>query len=102
MTFGPDGRLYVAGWTANSVFRYTPTGELVDVFASAAKGGLAAPANVSFGPDGRLYVTAVASRRLFRYVPTTGELIDVIAAPGNCDEPQAVPSLTFMPMTFRR
>jgi streptogramin lyase len=61
MTFGPDGRLYVADGD-QGVLRYDGvSGAFIDVFISRLANGGIAPREVAFGPDGNLYVDALNS-----------------------------------------
>ena len=79
MTFGPDGNLYVTGWSSYAVHRYNgTTGAFVDLFVPP--GTLSNPAGLAFGPDGNLYVASWGNSRVQRYDGTTGAFLGTFAS----------------------
>ncbi len=83
MTFGPDDHLYVSRAGASDVVRFNGvTGELIDVFITAGRGGLQRPLTPAFGPDGNLYVGDFGSHSIRRYDGTTGAFIDEFVTAG--------------------
>ena len=65
LTFGPDGRLYVADKFASSIAVLDPeTLEIVDRFGG---GELAGVHDISFGADGKAYVAATGTSTLVVY-----------------------------------
>jgi DNA-binding beta-propeller fold protein YncE len=97
MTFGPDGKLYVANFYSSdlSVKRFEgpsgPTpGAFIDAFIPAGSGGLAIPSGLIFGPDGNddgqldLYVATLENGnikgRVNRHDGMTGAFIDTYVA----------------------
>jgi len=68
LTFGPDGKLYVASVRINQVRKYDPdTGEFLGVFINNIPG----PWGLGFGPDGNLYVVDI-NGAIQKYNGTTG------------------------------
>ncbi|MCK6445264.1 MAG: NHL repeat-containing protein [Planctomycetes bacterium] len=56
LTFGPDGKLYVASGNTDSVLRYdAATGAFVDVFVAPGAGGSDFPTFLAFRPDAAVY-----------------------------------------------
>lgn len=84
-TFGPDGNLYVASFDNDMVLRYDgTTGAFIDIFVTAASGGLNGPDNGTiFGPDGNLYVPSFFGHRVLRFNGTTGAFIDIFVNIGS-------------------
>jgi len=81
LAFGPDGNLYVASQSNNSVIRYDgSTGSFIDAFVPSGSGGLTTTEAVLFGPDGNLYVTEFAGNRILRYDGVTGAFLGVFAS----------------------
>ena len=67
LTFGPDGKLYVASAGSDRIVRYDPaTGVFTDTFADVSGMGHAGPIGVAFGPDGNLYVSTFDLAGSFR------------------------------------
>lgn len=62
IAFGPDGRLYVASLTTNSVLRYErASGAFVDAFVANGTSALIQPTFLVFAPDARVYGTPTAN-----------------------------------------
>jgi sugar lactone lactonase YvrE len=73
LTFGPDGNLYVASFSTNTVDEYSgTTGASIGTFVSAGSGGLNGPFTIGFRPDGFLYVSSQNDGAVYRYNSTTG------------------------------
>jgi hypothetical protein len=71
--WGPDGNLYVASFSTNTVNKYdATTGAYLGAFVPAGSGGLNGPNFLVFRPDGFLYVTSQAGGAVNRYSATTG------------------------------
>ncbi len=51
-----DGRVYVADFDNNEVYRFSAAGAFIDKFIPASSGTLFEPSGLAFGPDGYLYV----------------------------------------------
>jgi hypothetical protein len=82
LTFGPDGHLYVATYTNNSVLKLDGTnGTFLATFVAPGSGGLAYPTSLTFGPDDHLYVVCRGSNAVFRYHGATGSFMDQFVAP---------------------
>ncbi|HEY71239.1 MAG TPA: DUF11 domain-containing protein, partial [Anaerolineae bacterium] len=80
---GPDGSVYVSGWTSNNVVRYdAATGAFIDEFIPVGSGGLDGSSGMAFGPDGNLYVSSYWTQEVLRYNGTTGAFIDVFVTAG--------------------
>ena len=76
-TFGPDGNLYVTGFSTHEVKRYDPaTWNLIDTFVTAGDGGLDGPTDLAFGPDGNLYVASHYTDSVLRFDGSTGNFVD--------------------------
>jgi DNA-binding beta-propeller fold protein YncE len=76
VTYGPDGRLYVACAGDNGISRIDPaTGQSLS-FVLGGTGGLASPRSLVFGPDGNLYVSS-ASGDVLKYHGATGSFLGV-------------------------
>lgn len=73
ISFGPDGDVYLGGYTSDSVFRFDGTtgaakGEVVRRSAT-----LDGPDNgLTFGPDGKLYIPGYDTNNVVRWDPQTG------------------------------
>ena len=83
---GPDGNVYVSGWTSGNVVRYNPTtGAFIDEFAdlTALAPARSAALGMAFGPDGNLYVAAPSDSEVLRYNGTTGAFIDAFVTAGS-------------------
>jgi sugar lactone lactonase YvrE len=80
---GPDGNVYVASATTNSVIRYTPSGQLLGTFVAAGSGGLSNPRAVAFGPDGNLYVSSVTNNNVLEYNGGTGAFLSMFVPAGS-------------------
>ena len=75
---GADGRRYVASHGTDEVLRFdAATGAFVDVFVTAAAGGLSGPTGLLFGHDGSLLVASRATNQVLRYDAATGAFVDV-------------------------
>jgi DNA-binding beta-propeller fold protein YncE len=71
--FGPDGNLYVANYSPNTVVRFDgTTGAGLGTFVPSGSGGLTGATGLAFGPDGNLYVSSRDSNQVMRYSGTTG------------------------------
>ncbi|HSF18406.1 MAG TPA: NHL repeat-containing protein [Vicinamibacteria bacterium] len=78
LTFGPDGRLYVAAGDSNRILRYDGvTGALVDVFIEDPR--IEGPRNIAFGPHGGLYVADAVRNQILRYDVETRAFDRVVA-----------------------
>jgi sugar lactone lactonase YvrE len=78
MTIGPDGLLYVCGYSTEGVLRYSAvTGEYLGTFAAVAR-----PVDLEFGPDGYLYVSSEWHDRIERHDPVTGNFVNIAVAAG--------------------
>ena len=76
ITFGPDGKLYVADADDDLVRRINPTTGVVEQnFGVAPEAGyqMDFPQRLAFGPDGKVYVTAGASNNVIRIDTQTGD-----------------------------
>ncbi len=62
--------------------RYSDTGAFIDVFVSAASGGLDGPSDTHFR-DGLLLVVSARSDSVIRYNGATGDFVDVLVEPGS-------------------
>jgi hypothetical protein len=89
---GPDGNVYVGGWTSGNVVRYDQAGNPLGQFAT---GGSAA-CGMAFGPDGNLYVADKGLSTVRRYDGTSGAYLGdfVTANLGGLDQAEG---LTFGP-----
>jgi hypothetical protein len=79
---GPDGNLYLASSSLNSILRYDPTGNLIDIFVAGGS-ELSGPRGIIFGPDGNLYVSSKNTSSVVHYNGTTGLLMDTFVAAGS-------------------
>ena len=79
---GPDGNLYAASSSHNSILRYDPTGSLVDIFVTGGT-ELSGPRGIIFGPDGNLYVSSKNTSSVVRYNGTSGLLMDTFVHAGS-------------------
>lgn len=81
---GPDGLLYVTGYTSDSVTRYDAvTGALIGTFVSSGSGGLSGATSLAFGPDGNLYVSSQNSNSVLRFDGTTGAFLSTFVTAGS-------------------
>lgn len=71
VAFGPDGDVYVGGYSSGTVVRYDgATGALEATVASGFRG----PDNgLIFGPDNKLYIPSYDGNSISRYDPATGQ-----------------------------
>jgi sugar lactone lactonase YvrE len=83
LVLGPDGNVYVASATTNSVIRYTPAGQLLGTFVAANSGGLSNPKGLAFGPDGNLYVDSVTNNNILEYSGSTGAFLSTYVSSGS-------------------
>lgn len=83
VVLGPDGLLYVSGFSDNSIRRFDPTTySPVDTFVSGGT-SLNNASRMAFGPDGNLYVTSFSSDQVIRFDGVDGSEIDIfIGGPG--------------------
>lgn len=106
LAFGPDStgegypELYVASYRTDSILRYDgATGEFIDEFVPAGRGGLDGPRMIRFGPDANgdgIQELYVAAGDVLRYDGKTGAFVDVVVARGEGGLDGAV-GLTFGP-----
>ncbi|MCP2330198.1 NHL repeat protein [Actinoalloteichus caeruleus] len=68
VTFGPDGRLYVAQFLAGVISAVDLASGEVDTVVPAG-GPIQSPDDLAFGPDGSLYVTDLVPGRVWRRSP---------------------------------
>ena len=80
---GPDGYLYVSGWTSGNVLRYATDGTFVDEFVPSGTPGLVNAAGMAFGADGHLYVVSAGTSSVLRFDGTTGAYLDTFVASGS-------------------
>lgn len=81
LTFGSDGRLYVASGETARVLRLDRTsGQILDVFVEDER--LAGVEKIAFGPDGGFYAAAPATDQVLRFDPEL-RVVDRIAAEGS-------------------
>ena len=80
---GPDGNIYVASATTNSVIRYSATGQLLGTFVAASSGGLSNPRAVAFGPDGNFYVSSITNNNILEFNGSTGAFLSTFVAAGS-------------------
>jgi WD40 repeat protein len=75
LAFGPDGDVYLAGNTSNTIDRFTASGNFISTISGS---GLASPTDITFGPDGLLYVAGVGSSggSVKAFDPVTGALMN--------------------------
>lgn len=72
--------VYVGGYDADSVRRYSLTGQLLGT-AVPANAGVGGPDNgLAFGPDGLLYVPGFDTHNVLRHNPATGQ--NTVLVPG--------------------
>lgn len=77
ITFGPDGKLYVADYS-DRVLRYNFATSAFEVFIPT--GTVVDPYDVEFGPDGNAYVSDSINNRILRYNGSTGALMGVFTS----------------------
>ena len=81
---GPDGRIYVADFEEDAVFRYEADGQPLGAFVTPGLGGLDGPdIGMIFGPDGDLYVPGWNSGAIHRYDGRTGADRGLVAGPAD-------------------
>jgi WD40 repeat protein len=79
--FGPDGDLYAAEGTYNTVYRFDgSTGASKGVFASLPATGGRSFRDLAWGPDGHLYVAELWTGLVARFDGRTGSLIDHVGS----------------------
>lgn len=83
VVFGPDGDLYVASFSGDSVLRYDGrTGAFDSVFVQPADGGLNGPdAGMVFGTGGDLYVPSYWNHRVKRFDGQSGAFVSDFLEP---------------------
>ena len=82
VTYGPDGRIYVACSGDDGISRIDPvTGQSLGAFVLAGSGGLFSPRSLAFGPDGHLYVSS-ATGEILEYDGATGAFLGVFVDAG--------------------
>ena len=87
LAIGPDGNVYVASYTSNSVFRFNGvTGAALGAFAGPAS-GLLGPRGMAFGPDGKLYVASSGNNQVLRYDPASGNALGGFTSGAALDAP---------------
>ncbi|WP_046508467.1 SMP-30/gluconolactonase/LRE family protein [Streptomyces odonnellii] len=69
VTFGPDGRLYVAQFIAGQISAVDPVSGDVDVVV-ALDSPVQAPDDLAFGADGSMYIADLTPGRVWRRSPT--------------------------------
>ncbi len=82
VAFAPNGDIYVGGFNADSVRRYSGVnGALLSTPIAPRAGGLNGPDNgMTFGPDGKLYVPSYESGSVLRFDPSNNQLSTFIAS----------------------
>ncbi len=100
LIYGPDGNLYVATRSNNSVLRYDALtgaplpapGKSGAEFVSPGAGGLDWVRGIAFGPDGNLYAVGSISDSIHRFDGVTGASLGTFIAPGvgGMDEPRGL------------
>ncbi len=94
VAIGPDGSLYVAGFTSARVRRVRPDGIITTVAGTGNRGFsgdggpatqavLCTPSGVAVAPDGSLYISDVLGNRI-RRVATDGIIISVAGSGPDC------------------
>lgn len=79
MAIGPDGNLYVASFSLNSILRFSAvSGAFIDEFVPTGSGGLSGPTGLTFGPDNNLYVVSYR-HGVLQFNGTTGAFMSVFA-----------------------
>jgi len=79
LTFGPEGNLYVASASTNSILKYNgTTGAFESTFVISGSGGLSDPSGLTFGSDFNLYVTSKGANSVLRFCGPT----NTACAPG--------------------
>ena len=92
ITFGPDGRLYVASTDTDSILRYDEgTGAFIDEFVSTGSGGLDFPRDITFH-GGDLFVASSSTHSVLRYDGVTGDFVSefVTSGDGGLDSPRGL------------
>lgn len=87
---GPDGRLYVSGYSSDNIVRFNADGTGATVFVASGSGGLNGAAGIAFGPDGHLYAASGLSNQILRFNGSTGAFIDVFASGGGMNNPNSL------------
>lgn len=81
MVFGPDGKLYVPGFTSNNVVRHDPATGVTSQFIAPNAGGLFQTRGILFEPGGEtLLVSSEGSGHLLRYAVADGRFIGAFAS----------------------
>jgi streptogramin lyase len=78
ITAGPDGRIYVAGYTSHNIGVFDPTTHKWHIFATLAAGS--GPLRMTTGPDGNLYVTESKKHAVAR-ITVPGKVVSTIGLP---------------------
>ena len=85
-----DGKLYISNSETDSILRYDPATEVVDVFVSSGSGGLDDPQGLVFGGDGHLYVNSGNTDEVLRFDGSDGSFLGafVTGGSGGLDAPR--------------
>lgn len=92
LTWGPDGKLYVADHGNSAVKKYdASTGAYLGDFVATGAGSLTQPYGLTFGPNGNLFVTS-SDHAVYEYNGATGTFIDafVSVGSGGLDSPRGL------------
>jgi streptogramin lyase len=74
IAFDSQGRLYVAGYSSQSVQRFGRDGKFIDTVVPARAAGVGGPDNgMTFGPDGLLYIPGYDSDSVVRHDIASGQ-----------------------------
>lgn len=88
VTFGGDGRAYIADSGNHMIRRVDLDGTIVGVVGVADEAdGALRPIATTFGPDGQLYIVAWHDDQIRRFAPASGIVTTV---PGDFDQPSAI------------
>jgi virginiamycin B lyase len=78
ITAGPDGRIYVAGYSSHNIGVFDPTTHKWHIFATLAAGS--GPVRMTTGADGNLYVTE-SKKHAVAEITVPGKVVSVIGLP---------------------